>query len=59
MFSISGDGTPDLSAGLHIADGETYEIRYVDPGEAARWAAERGYLLCQDDIVTGLIAYSD
>jgi hypothetical protein len=65
MFSTSGDSFTGSSGGLrHFsgidgADGETFEIRYVDDAEAAMWATERGYLLGPDDITTGLLAYPE
>lgn len=59
MFSTCGEGNGGLGAGLHDADGETFEIRYVDPAEAARWAQERGYLFGQEYLPPTMIAYLD
>jgi hypothetical protein len=59
MFSTCSDGSPELRAGLHVADGEMFEIRYVDPAEAASWASERGFLFSLDDVPPAVVAYFD
>jgi hypothetical protein len=59
MFSISGDGAAEFAAGLHVSDGETFEVRYVDDAQAAMWACERGYLFSQDDFTIASAAYPD
>jgi hypothetical protein len=65
MFRTSGDGATGTSAGLRYfpeiddADGESFEIRYVDAAEAATWASERGYLFPFEDIAVRSIAYPE
>ncbi len=65
MFSTSGDGATGLNAGLHHFNGidgaepETFEIRYVDAAEAAKWASERGYLFTSDDIPVRSIVFPE
>ena len=65
MFSTSGNGPTGMSSGLHYiqeidgAEPETFEVRYVDPAEAAMWASERGYLFPSDDIAVRSIAYPE
>ena len=57
MFSnCSGDGS---CACTHAADGETFEVRYVDAADAAMWASERGFALNQEDIPPTTLAYFD
>lgn len=36
-----------------------FEIRYVDPAEAASWASERGFLFSLDDVPPAVVAYFD
>lgn len=65
MFITCGDGPTGVSAGLSYFDAvegaepETFEIRYVDAAEAAKWASERGCLFPSDDIAVRLIAYPE
>jgi hypothetical protein len=48
-----------MSAGMHVVDGETYEIRYVDPADIASWAGERALALNPEDIPPAVQAYLD
>ncbi|HEX4430047.1 MAG TPA: hypothetical protein VHZ96_12345 [Frankiaceae bacterium] len=57
MFSNGGGDGSGANSGLHTADGETYEIRYVDAAEAASWACDRGFLLNPEDIPPTVLAY--
>jgi hypothetical protein len=60
MFSTSDSGQYSVSsAGFHVADGETFEIRYVDSAQAASWACERGFVLNPEDIPPAALAYFD
>ena len=61
MFGTWGDGGTDPRSAPHCAcaDGETFEIRYVDAAEASVWASERGFLFGQDDLSTTVTAYLD
>lgn len=56
----SGDGGSVPGARLYEADGEIFEIRYVDPVDAALWASERGVIFNHpNDIPPPLIGYFD
>lgn len=60
MFMTSGDGGSAPGTGVYEADGETFEIRYVDPAEAELWASERGMSFNHpNDIPPPLIGYFD
>jgi len=55
-MSCGGDGSgPD--ADLHVADGITFEIRYIDTAQAAKWACERGFVLNQEDLPPAALTY--
>ena len=57
-MSSGGDGF-GISADPHVADGEAFEIRYVDAAEAASCARERGFALNPEDIPPTTLAYFD
>lgn len=59
MSYTLAEGRPMPSAGVHEADGEIYEIRYVDAAEAATWACERGVSFLYDDMPPPAIGYFD
>ncbi len=59
MFDHTGTGDVGLSQGTYVADGEVFEIRYVDSQEAALWASERGYLFAQEDLPPAVVTYFD
>jgi hypothetical protein len=59
MSTTPGDPSSGMSAGMHVVDGETYEIRYVDASDIAMWAGERAFALSPEDIPPSVYAYLD
>lgn len=59
MIPTPGDASLGMSAGMHVVDGEPFEIRYVDAAQAALWAGERGCVLSPEDIPPAVYAYLD